>query len=465
MRRLPILGLLPMYLRLYDEIRPETREAFRPWLTDVATALEREKATVVMADICCVEADFRQAIAGFQAAGVDAIVTLHLAYSPSEEALGVLCGTSLPLIMLDTTMDASFGPDVDPGRLMFNHGIHGVQDLAAMLRRWRRPYHVVAGHLDDSDVAARVVDLARAAVAAETFRGSRTVRIGHPFKGMGDFSVPPELLASRFRIEVDTAEPDTLAPFVEALAKAEVDDEIAADRELYEVQAPEDVHRRSVRVGLGLRRYLDELGAQAFSFNFQAFTSDQPPVDTVPFLEASKAMARGVGYAGEGDVLTAALVGALCRGFGMTTFTEIFCPDWQGNSLFLSHMGEINPEVIPGRPPLFEKDYPFSPTHNPAFIAGAPGAGPAVLVNLSPGPDGSFRLILAPVEVLADSPAPAFEPVVRGWIRSPLGVVPFLEAYSRLGGTHHSALVLGDRLEALLALGEYLDLEVAAIVA
>ncbi|MDZ7837486.1 MAG: hypothetical protein U5N58_05810 [Actinomycetota bacterium] len=32
---------------------------------------------------------------------------------------------------------------------------------------------------------------------------------------------------------------------------------------------------------------------------------------TIPFLEASKAMARGTGYAGEGDIITAALVGAL----------------------------------------------------------------------------------------------------------------------------------------------------------
>jgi hypothetical protein len=34
-----------------------------------------------------------------------------------------------------------------------------------------------------------------------------------------------------------------------------------------------------------------------------------PPV--MPFLEFSKAMERGIGYAGEGDALTAVLVGAL----------------------------------------------------------------------------------------------------------------------------------------------------------
>jgi L-arabinose isomerase len=31
-----------------------------------------------------------------------------------------------------------------------------------------------------------------------------------------------------------------------------------------------------------------------------------PGLPVMPFLEASKAMARGIGYGGEGDVLTAA---------------------------------------------------------------------------------------------------------------------------------------------------------------
>ena len=55
-------------------------------------------------------------------------------------------------------------------------------------------------------------------------------------------------------------------------------------------------------------------------------------MDTMPFLEISKAMSRGIGYAGEGDLLTAALVGALLAAWPRTTFTEIFCADWKGGS-------------------------------------------------------------------------------------------------------------------------------------
>lgn len=464
MRAQPKIGLLPLYLALYDEINPDARHAYQSLLDDVAQRFQREKVQVIRGDICRLDAEFREAVDHFEAEGVDAIVTLHLAYSPSEEATGALCATDLPIVMLDTTMDEAFGPEVDPSRIMYNHGIHGVMDLAAMLRRWRRPFHVVAGHLYTSPVVSRAADLVRASVAASEFIGSRVMRLGFPFRGMGDFSVEPEVLAQAFGIDFLSAPVEGFAGFVQEVTDVDLQEEYERDCDLFQIDCPEDVHRRSLRVGLGLRRFLREHDIDGFSMNFQAFTSTDPPIDTVPFLEASKAMSHGIGYAGEGDVLTAALVGALCRSFPMTTFTEIFCPDWAGNTLLLSHMGEINPEVIPGKPLLLEKDYPFSPTNNPAFVTGSPGQGEAVFVNLSPGPDHSFRLILSPVEIMPDTDRPEWNPIVRGWMRpATLPVNEFLEAYSQAGGTHHSALVLGPRTAALEAMAEYLDLECVVI--
>jgi L-arabinose isomerase len=187
--------------------------------------------------------------------------------------------------------------------------------------------------------------------------------------------------------------------------------------------------------------------------NFLAFEREDGPV--MPFLELSKGMARGIGFGGEGDVLTAALVGALSRGFGATTFTEIFCADWSGESLFLSHMGEMNPDLAAGRAVLMEKDWGLSPAPNPAYLAGCLRAGPAVFVNLVPGPGATFDLLVAPVEMLGDSSRDDMRGVVRGWMRPRAPVADFLETYSRLGGTHHSALVMGERAAAIETFARY----------
>lgn len=443
--RKPRVGLLPMYISLYDRTHPSARGGFTGFIRDVAARLEAEGVGVVQSGICCVDAEFRSAVALFEKESVDAVVTLHLAYSPSEEALPALASTSLPLLMLDTTMDYSYGRNVEPSRLMYNHGVHGVQDLASLFRRHGRRYEIVAGHLEHSRVIRRAADIIRAFVAADEFMNSRVLRVGERFAGMGDFHVAPGVLGKTFGITVAQVTVQELAPYIAAVTESAVRDEMNENAALFDVQLPEDTHRASVHAGLALRGFIDETRMDAVSVNFLAATEAFP----MPFLEVSKAMSRGVGYAGEGDVLTAALVGAFIRAYGEATFTEIFCPDWQGNALFLSHMGEINPAVAAAKPVLLEKEFPYADAPAPAYIACSIKPGRAVLANLAPGPDDAFRLIASRVDVLDDTEREDLKQSVRAWVEPPVPVADFLEAYSLLGGTHHSALVVGERLESL----------------
>jgi len=447
----PKVGLLPLHLELYDQTMPAMRQPLEQFLDDVANLLAKQGLEIVRVPVCRVASEFRAAVARIEAERADLIVSLHLAYSPSLESADVLAGSSLPLLILDTTLDYDFGRGVDPKRILYNHGIHGVQDLASVLRRSKKPYHIVAGHYLHGDVLPRAAGIARAALAARKFRRGRALRVGESFRGMGDFHLDDGELADQLGIEVTEVSPDALAPFVREATAEMIDREIASDRRRFDVDVNEGIHRSSVRVGLGLRRYLEEGRYDAFSVNFLAFDGSNKEVDVMPFLEISKAMERGIGYGGEGDVLTASLVGALSTTFGRTTFTEIFCSDWKGDTIFLSHMGEINPAVAAGRPLLCERDFPFTKGGNPAFLACAPAPGPAVFVNVAPGPDKTVGLIVAPVEVLEDGTHPDMKKVVRGWIRSKCGAASFLEEYSRFGGTHHSALVLGEHGEALTA--------------
>jgi L-arabinose isomerase len=460
MNRKPRAGLLPLYLKLYDECLPDARKGFEEFIPKVEQALASRGVDVVSAGICCIAAEFDHAVQNFEREDVDIIVTIHLAYSASLESIGALTRTKLPIVILDTTMDFDFGLEVAPDRIMYNHGIHGVMDMASMLRRREKPFEIVAGHISESDAVPRAAEIVKAAYAARRLGQTRALRIGESFKGMGDFAVDEKVLRDVLGIKVSQSGPADLAHWVEKVTPDEVDEELAADRERFDCRAPDDVHRRSIRLGLGLRRMLEDGGYDAFSVNFLAF--DQPD-DTVPFLEISKAMSRGIGYGGEGDVLTASLVGALARAFGDTTFTEIFCPDWKGDSIFLSHMGEVNPGIAAEKPRIVEKPFDFTPAQNPAAITCAPRPGPAVFVNLTPGPDNTFSLIVAPVEILPDSTNEEMKDVVRGWMRPSCTVEDFLELYSLCGGTHHSALVLGDKTEAIRAFAGFAQLECSII--
>jgi len=460
----PRIGLLPFYLKLYDDLQSARRDVFEDFQRRIAEGFEARGVSVVTAPVCRIAPEFAAAVTTFEQKGVDAIVTLHLAYSPSLEALEALQRTALPLILLDSTMDAAFAPGVSPSRIMYNHGVHGVMDLASVLRRVGRHFEIVAGHDSDPGVLDRAAGLARAARGAREMRGSRALRVGPAFHGMGDFAVTADVMRDSFDITVDEVGLEALDAAILKVGDDEIAAELAADRERYTCDISPEDHRRAVRVGLGLRRLIESGGYGAMSINFEVFKTADRQADTMPFLEVSKGMARGVGYGGEGDVLTAALVSALARAFGAVTFTEIFCADWAGDTIFLSHMGEISPAVIEGKPRILPRPFLVPGMPPPAVVTGPVRPGAAALVNLAPGPNNTFSLIIAPVEVLPEEGIdPAMLDSVRAWVRPRLPVAEFLETYSRAGGTHHSALVPGAAPEALAAFGRFCGLEVVVI--
>jgi len=248
------------------------------------------------------------------------------------------------------------------------------------------------------------------------------------------------------------------APSDEEIAR-----ELEADRRRYKWDDALTAEKclPTLRASLKLRHWVEKENLDAFTLCFPGITYENG-WDTVPFLECSKTIARGVGYAGEGDVLTALLSRCLADAFSASSFTEMFCPDWKGNRIFTSHMGEINPELCASIPLLKERQYSFSDTGNPVLATGCFKPGKAVLADLAPGPDGLFTLIAAQVTYLA--PEGESTDSNEGWFRPDHWcVADFLEEYSKLGGTHHLVASYEADLATLAAFASLMEWKFAAL--
>jgi L-arabinose isomerase len=456
-RDLPKVGLLPFYLELYDKTRPERRSRIDAFCAEIASALAGRGLNVTAAPVCRVRPEFEVAVQRFESANVDAIVTLHLAYSPSLESAAALAATQIPIVVLDTTPTYSFGAGQDPLEIFYNHGIHGVQDMCNLLLRNKKAFVVAAGHWQKSDVLDRVVSFARSARLAGSLRRSRVGRFGPAFPGMGDFAVPAAKLQESIGVQTIEGEPATFRALVAEVRDEAVEAEMASDHKQFLADGlNEEVHRRSTRAGLAVRLWLEREKLNAFTVNFMA-VDKASGLPAVPFLEASKAMGRGIGYAGEGDILTAALVGALASAYPETSFTEMFCPDWEGDQVFLSHLGEMNIKLTSGPPKLIEKQFPFTDVGNPVVAAGCFRSGFGVLVNLAPSVCDTFSLIIAPITIQQPTDADKMADSIHGWFKAALPVGDFLAEYSRAGGTHHSAMVYGKVAEEIAGFGKLMS--------
>lgn len=459
------IGLLPLYLELYDETCAFMRPRVESFLETILTELGARGLAPVPAPICRRRDEFAAAVGQLEADGVCAIVTLHLAYSPSLECVDALAATRLPLIVLDTTERYAFDATADAGEILYNHGIHGVQDMCNLLKRRGKAYVVFAGHYRHSSALDRLAAHCRGAQMAAAFRGARVGLIGEPFAGMGDFHVPFEELEARFGIRVLHYDGPAAQKRIAAVRPEEIEAEYQDDLKAFawDRSVSADLYRRSARVCLALRKWTEEEALTALSVNFLATEGGNPALPLMPFTECSKAMARGLGYAGEGDVLSAALCSAILKYFPDASFTEMFCPDWKGGSVFLSHMGEMNYRVCVGRPKLMAMDFPYTSAGNPLVAYGSFRPGEAVLVNLAPGADARYSLILAPGEMLAVRGENRLAESVNGWFKPQGALEGFLERFSYAGGTHHSVLVYGSCLAELRAFALALDFDCLVI--
>jgi len=442
--RTPKIGLLPFFLHLYENIcSQEELDEVKAFADVIRVEYEKRGVEVVLVESCCKQAQFEAAIHTFEQADVDAIVTLHLAYSPSLESIDALAATSLPLIILDTTPDFAFGFEQESERIMFNHGIHGVQDFCNLLLRHDKAFSLEAGHWKQSDVLDRTIALIKGSQAAALLTRARVGIVGTPFKGMGDFAIPFDVLKREIGMEVISADSESVGHLMPAPDSPEVKDEIEKDLAAFRKGTCSDAALRASEVsGLGLRRWMEQEKLSAVTVNFGDITGP-PGLPVMPFLELSKAMARGIGYGGEGDVLTAAFCGALGQVVPETTFTEMFCPDWEGNRIFMSHMGEVSTALTAQTPVLEQRPYPFSAADEPVIAAGCLRSGAAWLLNVAPGKDDTFTLVSLPVEVCDTDGNEKIAGGVRGWIKTGLSTPDLLKQYSLHGGTHHSVLCYG----------------------
>ena len=450
----PKVGLLPLILELYDRRVPELRGKQQELVDGVAEVLGAF-ADVECPGIKCRRDEVQAAVEEFEARECDAIVVLFAAYAPSLVAADPLAATELPVVIFNTQIAKTLNRSQLREDLLRNHGMHGVQDLANVLLRRGKAYHVVTGHFSYEEPVREMEDWLRACALKRYLKTALVGLIGSPFEGMGDFQFEPEELRAVFGTRVEGIGQEEIAAAMDELPAEEIEEAIARYAEVFVVDprlTDEDL-RISEALATAVLNRLDSGGYCAWSQNFLDVGSEGI-LPTVPFLAASRSMAQGYGYAGEGDALSALSVFACQQLCPPASFTEMFCMDPEKGCVLLSHMGEANHAMAGGKVHLVKKDFAFGDCADPATPVFSFRPGEATLVNLIPAPSGGFRLIAAHVHMQDwEVDLPLQSP--QGYFKPARDLGEFLTEYSNYGGSHHLALAYGDvagKIEKLAAL-------------
>ena len=456
----PKVGLLALTLEFYETLAPTLRAEREAWVRrEVLPALEP------LADVSFAGAVFRRQdvdarVAELEAHGVDALLVMLLSYSPSQIALPALKSTRLPILVWNTQelweVDAAF----DGPALTANHGVHGTQDLCNVLVRSGVGFDYVTSHVRDADATARLGDFFAAAAAVRRLRGARLGLLGYPFPGMGDFALDTTHMAATLGCEwVVLAIDDYIGRARDADAQAG-EKLVAQYQSTYDVAgdvADADLEA-TARVELALRGMVRDRGLDALAYQFLAF-GDDARTPTLPFVAASRLLAEGIGFGGEGDLIAAAGSAFLNWLSPPASFSEIFTIDFGGNGVLMSHMGEANVAMArrDRRVPLVARPAPIVPTqHRQLALVASFEPGPATLCALTLGPGGRWRFVASAMAIADFGPLPALSSPHFKMVPS-RDVRDFLTAYAAAGGPHHNAVCFGDARERLKIAARLLD--------
>ena len=450
--------LFPLYLALYDKLRPERRQGLLSFLQEVREFLTAQGVALIDCDIITTPADVRRAAAA--AAGANLVITLHLSYAPSLLVADTLQRLGLPILMLDTTKADRFdeaSTAIDVGE---NHGIHGVMDLASVLTGRRVPFEIVAGSLRSPGLAKRTAAALRVLQAVASFRCQRIGLTGRPFPGMGDFAVSFAELKRRFSVTVHDVPVSQIVAAGRRIPAARIATEVRADQKRYRLlKVDPQAHRAAVRDYFALSALIADRKLSGYSMNFQYVRRGL----ATPFYACSRLMSDGIGYAGEGDVLTALLGRPLNFLAGEAFFAEMFCPDWRGGTLFMAHMGEIDVRFARANPrPILAQKKALMNDQFSVYPLPTMAEREVTVVNLARDADCGFRFVVASAD-LVPFPAKIEFGMPHFKLKPRVPLESFLEGYALHGGGHHLFVASGDQRQPVRQMARHLRLAFAEV--
>jgi L-arabinose isomerase len=214
---------------------------------------------------------------------------------------------------------------------------------------------------------------------------------------------------------------------------------------------------------IGLRRFLEEKGAKAFTTSFDELEG----MKQLMGFASQRLLAEGYGFGAEGDWKTAALVRTMwVMGQGLPggqSFLEDYTLNFDGadSAILQAHMLEINPEIAAKKPRIEVHFLGIGDAGTCARLVfqAHPGEGiAATIVDMG----NRFRMIVNKVDVIEPKALPKLPVACALWKPQPnleIGAGGWILA----GGTHHSSFSYSLTVEHLEDYAEIAGIELLTI--
>ena len=402
---------------------------------------------------------------------IGVIAWMHT-FSPAKMWIGGLKVLNKPLLHFHTQFNRDIPwATIDMDFMNLNQSAHGDREFGFIMSRMRLNRKVVVGHWQDPESLGKIDVWARAAAGWHDWQTAKFARFGDNMRNVAVTEGDKVEAEIKFGYSVNTYGVGDLVKVINETTDKQIDQLTEEYATSYTLVASllkgGEQHpslREAAKIEIGLQTFLEAGNFKGFTDTFE----DLHGMAQLPGIAAQRLMAKGFGFAAEGDWKTAALVRAMkVMGSGlkggnsfMEDYTYHFNPD---NRMVLgSHMLEICESIADGKP---------SCEIHPLGIGGK--ADPVRLVfNSPPGTalnasviDMGTRFRLLVNEVIAVAPMHTMPklPVARVLWKPYPNMHTGCAAWILAGGAHHTCYSQNVTSEHLTDFAEMADIEMVLI--
>ena len=395
----------------------------------------------------------------FNAAGVDLIIAVEVAYTKGIVPTRCFLNTTAPVLVWNTQQIEFLPDDADFDLIMVNSGMCGVPEMTSALRRIGRPFWMVTSRLDDLAGQAKLEQYIQIAGVMRRLKSARIAIAGHAFEGMTDLMVDQLSLRQYVGPVCWPVEPEKVAIAMLALPQTEVDALVKQEKSRYQVEMDSAQFERSCRLALALEKVMREGKFDALACFDQVWLTDAR-VGIIPSYGTGRLCEAGIPAAPEADITTLTAMLILQELAGQATLLENYVIDFKQSTMMLSHDGH-------GNPAMAAKAAAVSVKHS-IYYEGVNGFGAGFEFAYAPGPvtnlalvalGGShWRLVVSEGESMAIKPRPVSAPQMM-FKPAHLGIEDWCDAWCKAGSPHHMAVAYGHLAAKLKLLAEMTGME------
>ncbi|MCL3817179.1 L-arabinose isomerase [Aeromicrobium wangtongii] len=393
-------------------------------------------------------------------------------FSPAKMWIQGLTALQKPFLHLHTQWHRDIPwSTIDMDFMNLNQAAHGDREFGFVQTRLGVARKIIAGHVSDPSVGARIATWSRAALGAHDMRTLRLARFGDNMRDVAVTEGDKVEAQRRFGVSVNTFGVNDLVDVVDRVEPGAVDKLVAEYCDQYDI-APDlrvgaerhELLRDAAQIEVGLRQFLVEGGYGAFTTNFE----DLGGLRQLPGIAVQRLMTDGFGFGGEGDWKTSILVRTtktMAAGLpGGTSFMEDYTYHLEpGRQKSLgAHMLEVCPSISSDRPRAEAHPLSMGNRQDPVRLRFIADPGEGVVVGLSDLGD-RFRLTANDITLVEpDEALPQLPVACAVWQAHP-SLPTAAESWLMAGGPHHTVLTTAVGIEAFDDLAEILRTELAHI--